>query len=106
MEAVLRVSEPDDATPRAADDFDAWVAARGPALLRLAYVLTGNRADAEDAVQDALSRGCRAGSASVRSVTRTPTYAGWSSTRTPPGGGSSASASRRWPRSCHRSRPM
>lgn len=37
-------------------DFDAWVAARGPALLRLAYVLTGNAADAEDVVQDALSR--------------------------------------------------
>ena len=37
-------------------DFDEWVAARGPGLLRLAYVLTGNRADAEDAVQDALSR--------------------------------------------------
>ena len=37
-------------------DFDSWVAARGPALLRLAYVLTGNRADAEDVVQDALSR--------------------------------------------------
>lgn len=36
--------------------FDAWVAARGPALLRLAYVLAGNAADAEDAVQDALSR--------------------------------------------------
>jgi RNA polymerase sigma-70 factor (sigma-E family) len=37
-------------------DFDDWVAARGPALLRLAYVLTGNRADADDVVQDALSR--------------------------------------------------
>ena len=37
-------------------DFDDWVAARGPGLLRLAYVLTGNRADAEDAVQDALAR--------------------------------------------------
>ena len=36
--------------------FDSWVAARGPALLRLAYVLTGNAADAEDVVQDALSR--------------------------------------------------
>ena len=37
---------------------DDWVAARGmPALLRLAYVLTGNRADAEDAVaQEALAR--------------------------------------------------
>jgi RNA polymerase sigma-70 factor (sigma-E family) len=37
-------------------DFDAWVAARGPGLLRLAYTLTGNRADAEDVVQDALAR--------------------------------------------------
>src|ERR687898_3516195 len=36
--------------------FDDWVAARGPALLRLAYVLTGSAADAEDVVQDALSR--------------------------------------------------
>jgi RNA polymerase sigma-70 factor (sigma-E family) len=43
-------------TTRGTDDFDDWVAARGPGLLRLAYVLTGNRADAEDAVQDALSR--------------------------------------------------
>jgi RNA polymerase sigma-70 factor (sigma-E family) len=43
-------------TPRGTADFDDWVAARGPALLRLAYVLTGNRADAEDAVQDALAR--------------------------------------------------
>ena len=37
-------------------DFDSWVAARGPALLRLAYTLTGNAADAEDVVQDALAR--------------------------------------------------
>ena len=37
-------------------DFDSWVTARGPALLRLAYVLTGNGPDAEDVVQDALSR--------------------------------------------------
>lgn len=36
--------------------FDAWVEARGPALLRLAYALTGDRADAEDVVQDALAR--------------------------------------------------
>jgi RNA polymerase sigma-70 factor (sigma-E family) len=36
-------------------DFDSWVAARGPTLLRLAYTLTGNRSDAEDVVQDALS---------------------------------------------------
>lgn len=39
-----------------APGFDAWVAARGPALLRLAYVITGNATDAEDVVQDALSR--------------------------------------------------
>ena len=37
-------------------DFDEWVAVRGDALYRLAYVLTGNRADAEDVLQDALSR--------------------------------------------------
>ncbi|RYC12541.1 SigE family RNA polymerase sigma factor [Nocardioides zhouii] len=37
-------------------DFDSWVAAKGPALLRLAYVLTGNGTDAEDVVQDVLSR--------------------------------------------------
>ncbi len=37
-------------------DFDDWVAARGAGLLRFAYVLTGNAADAEDVVQDALSR--------------------------------------------------
>ncbi len=40
----------------AGPDFDSWVAARGPALLRLAYTLTGNRSDAEDVVQDALAR--------------------------------------------------
>ena len=37
-------------------DFDEWVAARGPALLRLAYTLSGSTTDAEDVVQDALSR--------------------------------------------------
>lgn len=36
--------------------FDGWVEARGPALLRLAYTLTGNTADAEDVVQEALAR--------------------------------------------------
>lgn len=34
--------------------FDDWVAARGPALLRFAHLVTGNLSDAQDAVQDAL----------------------------------------------------
>jgi RNA polymerase sigma-70 factor (sigma-E family) len=38
------------------DDFDAWVAARGPALVRLAWALTGSRSDAEDLVQDVLAK--------------------------------------------------
>ena len=38
------------------DGFDAFVAARGPALLRSAYLLTGDRQLAEDVVQEALSR--------------------------------------------------
>ena len=40
----------------AAADFDAWVEARGPALVRLAWALTGNRPDGEDVVQDVLAR--------------------------------------------------
>lgn len=54
MEAAVGMSEVARVTAGA--DFDDWVAARGPALLRFAYVLTGNAADAEDVVQDALSR--------------------------------------------------
>jgi RNA polymerase sigma-70 factor (sigma-E family) len=54
MEAVLAAAERSGVADQ--PDFDSWVAARGPALLRLAYTLTGNRADAEDVVQDALSR--------------------------------------------------
>ncbi|WP_235737816.1 SigE family RNA polymerase sigma factor [Nocardioides alcanivorans] len=37
-------------------DFDTWVAARGPGLLRLARRLAADPADADDVVQEALSR--------------------------------------------------
>jgi RNA polymerase sigma-70 factor (sigma-E family) len=38
------------------DDFSAYVVARGESLVRFAFVLTGDQADAQDIVQDALSR--------------------------------------------------
>jgi RNA polymerase sigma-70 factor (sigma-E family) len=37
-------------------DFSAYLAARQPALLRTAYLLTGSRADAEDLVQTSLAK--------------------------------------------------
>jgi RNA polymerase sigma-70 factor (sigma-E family) len=37
-------------------EFTAWVAARGPALQRFAYLVTGRADDAPDLVQEALSR--------------------------------------------------
>jgi len=52
QEGARVASSPDGDGP----DFDGWVAVRGPALLRLAYTLTGNTADAGDAVQEALAR--------------------------------------------------
>ena len=39
-------------------DFELWVTEKSDALLRFAYVLTGDRALAEDAVQDALTTAC------------------------------------------------
>ena len=45
-----------EGTVAVALDFEEYVAHRGPALLRLATLVTGNEADAQDAVQDALSR--------------------------------------------------
>src|SRR3954453_12081460 len=54
MQAVVEQGERVAQQP--VPDFDSWVAARGPGLLRLAYPLTGNAADAEDVVQEALAR--------------------------------------------------
>jgi RNA polymerase sigma-70 factor (sigma-E family) len=48
--------------------FDDWVAARGPSLLRFAYVVTGSQHAAEDAVQDALARACERWSRVGRAV--------------------------------------
>lgn len=39
-------------------DFEAWVTEKADALLRFAYVLTGDSNLAEDAVQDALTTAC------------------------------------------------
>ena len=40
----------------AAAEFDAYVKARGPALLRFSYLVTGDRVECADLVQDALER--------------------------------------------------
>jgi len=45
-----------DRGARVTDGFDAFVVGRGPALLRFAYVLCGNRHLAEDLVQEVLAR--------------------------------------------------
>ncbi len=46
----------DAAVGYAQDGFSAYVASRGQALLRTAYLLTGNRSDAEDLLQTALAK--------------------------------------------------
>jgi RNA polymerase sigma-70 factor (sigma-E family) len=56
METVAVRREVGGEQRMAVPEFDEWVAARGPALLRLAYTLTGSATDAEDVVQEALSR--------------------------------------------------
>lgn len=50
------MAEPEVEEPVDQTDFAAWVAARGHALQRFAYLVTGNAADAPDLVQDALAR--------------------------------------------------
>jgi RNA polymerase sigma-70 factor (sigma-E family) len=46
----------DDVPGRSYDDFESFVVARMPALLRFGHVLTGSPTDAADLVQDALER--------------------------------------------------
>lgn len=41
-----------------ADDFDAWVTARAPSLLRFAYLMTGSQDAAEESLQTALAKAC------------------------------------------------
>jgi RNA polymerase sigma-70 factor (sigma-E family) len=57
MEAALAAAEArtDRAQPL---DFEVWVGEKADALLRFAYVLTGDANLAEDAVQDALTTAC------------------------------------------------
>ena len=43
---------------QAREDFRSYVVGRSGALLRTAYLLTGNRADAEDLLQTALAKTC------------------------------------------------
>ncbi len=50
------MAEPMTSAP--AVDFETFVAERAGALLRFAYVLTGDKSLAEDAVQDALTTAC------------------------------------------------
>ena len=60
--SVTRRSQAPDSVPRQLDaaradaDFREFVSSRGRALLRSAYLLTGNLADAEDLVQSALAK--------------------------------------------------
>jgi RNA polymerase sigma-70 factor (sigma-E family) len=53
---VLPGADPRGARDRRDADFAAYLAARQPSLLRTAFLLTGNRHDAEDLVQTALAK--------------------------------------------------
>jgi RNA polymerase sigma-70 factor (sigma-E family) len=54
VEAVTAVPEGESGVL----DFETWVGSRADALLRFAYVMTGDAALAEDALQDALTSAC------------------------------------------------
>lgn len=58
MDGAVTADARDDAVQSGSsdpEDFDGWVAARGPALLRFAYLVTGNQHTAEDALASALA---------------------------------------------------
>jgi RNA polymerase sigma-70 factor (sigma-E family) len=50
------VNAPGRANDSAREEFESFVSARGPSLLRTAFLLTGDRGKAEDLVQTALGR--------------------------------------------------
>ena len=56
--------------------FSDYVLTRGTALLRMATLLTGNRADAEDLVQAALAKTYRRGARSTITPRSTPMSGG------------------------------
>ena len=80
MEAVLPASHESEDARVNAPDFDAWVAARGPALLRLGAV----------PVQRAQPR---SGAARLDGWRRPQRWSGWAGTGRPPDGGGCADAS-------------
>lgn len=58
------------------DEFRDFVIARSPELLRVAFLLTGDRGHAEDLLQTALMKPRGAGRTSSTGTPVTPTYAG------------------------------
>ena len=58
VQATVADSAGAGAVHRAELDFEEWVTARGQALLRFAYLVTGDARAAEDAVQEALTSAC------------------------------------------------
>ena len=83
--------------PAATVTFDAFVAARSPALLRSAYLLTGDPALAEDLLQTSWSKVWPRWDRLVGQATRSPMSAGCSTPRTRRGGDGSGPLSTRRP---------
>ncbi|WP_041939434.1 hypothetical protein [Frankia sp. AvcI1] len=78
-------------------EFRAYFASRLPALLRLAYLLTGNAADAEGVAQTALAREFAPGTVCGAVTPPTPTPGASSSTLAVAGSAAGGSARRRGP---------